>query len=254
MDQQTYLKTLSYALRWRLPKPEVDEVLADYEEMFSQCPADSDGQFIGELGGPFQAARLLTEPKAYRRWLAAFGLMAFCLLLPQCLLLRARFDQYPAGWMFLLLAAGTAAALVWFWPKRGEGGKLPFPKGLCLMLAVLLMISAAAAAILAGLAAGVWEALPPALYGTAAYWTMSLAGTAAALFGLFGLVKARISDRRWRALYVMGLMVLSECVMVIAVLVSMDLGGASPGWWGSCAGSMGLIGLFGLAGTGVALC
>lgn len=184
MDQQTYLKTLSYALRWRLPKPEADEVLADYEEMFSQCPADSDDQFIGELGGPFQAARLLTEPKAYRRWLAAFGLMAFCLLLPQCLLLRARFDQYPAGWMFLLLAAGTAAAL----------------------------------------------------------------------FGLFGLVKARISDRRWRALYVMGLMVLSECVLVIAVLVSMDLGGASSGWWGSCAGSMGLIGLFGLAGTGVALC
>lgn len=74
MDQQTYLKTLSYVLRWRLPKPEADEVLADYEEMFSQRPED-DGRFIGGLGGPFQAARLFTEPKAYRRWLAAFGLI-----------------------------------------------------------------------------------------------------------------------------------------------------------------------------------
>lgn len=253
MNQQTYLKKFSCALRWRLPKPEADEVLADYEEIFSQRPSKSDDLLIQELGEPIQAARLLTEPKGYRRWLAAFGLMAFCLLLPEFLLLRARFDQYPAVRMFLLLASGTAASLVWFQPQRGEGGKLPFPKGLFLMLACLLVILAAAAVLLAGLAAGVWENLPPALYGTVAYRTMTLAGTAGAVLGLFGLVKARISDRRWRALYVMGLMVLAECVLVIAVLVSMNLC-VSPDWWGSYAESMGLIGLFGFAGTGVALC
>lgn len=254
MDKQTYMKKFSYAVRWRLPKPEADEVLADYEEIFSGCPAGNDGSFIQELGGPLEAARLLTEPGEYRRWLAAFGFMAVCLLLPEFLLLRARFNRYPLAAMCFLLIIGTAISQAWFWPRRGEGGRRPFPKKLFLLLGCLLVIMAAAAAILAGLAAGIWELLPPAMYGTAAYRIMGAAGTAAAMAGLFGLVKARMSDRRWRALYVMGLMVLTECVLAIAVLVSMDISASSSAWWASYAAGSGIIGLVGLAGTGVSLC
>lgn len=254
MDQQVYLKKLSYAVRWRLPKPEADEILADYEEIFSERPAEAEELFIGEQGGPLHAARLFTEPKVYRRWLVVFGCMAFCLLWPEFLLLRARFYRYPSVTMFLLLGIGTSAALIWFRPRRGERGRLPFPKGLCPMLVGLLLLFAAAEGVLAGLASGIWESLPPAWYGTLAYRTMSLAGTAAAALGLFGLVKARISDRRWRALYVMGLMILAECVLVIAVLVSMDISTASDSWWASYTGIMAGIGLMGLAGAGVSLC
>lgn len=206
MDQQTYLKKLSCALHWRLPGPEAEDVLSDYQEIFSQRPEEADDRIIRDLGEPLQAARLLTEPDLYRRWLAAFGLMSFCLALPEFLLLQARFYGYPVGMMFLLLAAE------------------------------------------------IWKELPPALYGTAAYWTMNLAGTAAAVLVFFGLVKARISDRRWRALYITGLMVLAECVLVTAALVSMDLDAASSGWWVSYAGIMGGIGFMGLAGAGVSLC
>ncbi|WP_285824844.1 HAAS signaling domain-containing protein [Schaedlerella arabinosiphila] len=254
MDQQTYLKKLSCALHWRLPGSEAEDVLSDYQEIFSQRPAEADDRIIRDLGEPLQAARLLTEPDLYRRWLAAFGLMSFCLALPEFLLLRARFYGYPAGMMFLLLAAGTAAALMWFGIHRREREIRPLPKGLCPMLAGLLVVLAAAALILAGLAAEIWKELPPALYGIAAYWTMSLAGTAAAVLGFFGLVKARISDRRWRALYITGLTVLAECVLVTAALVSMDLDAASSGWWVSYAGIMGGIGFIGLAGAGVSLC
>ena len=241
-------------VRWRLPKPEADEVLADYEALFSEHLLENDDAWIQDLGEPLEAARLLTEPKVYRRWLAAFGLMASCLLLPEYLLLRARFNQYPLGLMSILLAAGTAIALICFRPQRKETARAPFPKGLCLMLSVLLLIMAAAAAVLAGLITGIWELLPPAWYGRIAYWTMGISGTAAAVTGWFGLVKARMSDRRWRALYIMGLMVLVECVLVIANLVSMDLGSTTSGWWVSCAVSLSAIGLAGLAGAGVSLC
>ena len=144
MDQQTYLKKFSHSVRWRLPKPEADEVLADYEALFSEYLLGNDDAWIQDLGEPLEAARLLTEPKVYRRWLAAFGLMAFCLLLPEYLLLRARFNQYPLGLMSILLAAGTAIALICFRPQRKETARAPFPKGLCLLLSVLLLIMAAA--------------------------------------------------------------------------------------------------------------
>ena len=125
MDQQTYLKKFSHFVRWRLPKPEADEVLADYEALFSERLPGNDDAWIQDLGEPLEATRLLTEPKVYRRW---------------------------------------------------------------------------------------------------------------------------------RALYIMGLMVLVECVLVIANLVSMDLGSLSSGWWVSRAVSLSAIDLAGLAGAGVSLC
>ena len=76
---------------------------------------------------------------------------------------------------------------------------------------------------------------------------------AATITGFFGLVKARMSDYRWRALYVMGLLVLAECVLATAVLVSMDLR-VSSDWWVSYGVRLSLLGLVGLAGVGASLC
>ena len=76
---------------------------------------------------------------------------------------------------------------------------------------------------------------------------------AATITGFLGLVKARMSDYRWRALYVMGLLVLAECVLATAVLVSMDLR-VSSDWWVSYGVRLSLLGLVGLAGVGASLC
>ena len=72
MDKQTYLKKFSYAVRWRLSKQEADEVLADYEELFSQAPREDDDLVIQKLGAPSPAARRVkkalcesTRPKAF---------------------------------------------------------------------------------------------------------------------------------------------------------------------------------------------
>ena len=66
MDQQTYLKKFSHFVRWRLPKPEADEVLADYEALFSERLPGNDDAWIQDLGEPLEAARLLTERMEHR--------------------------------------------------------------------------------------------------------------------------------------------------------------------------------------------
>ena len=102
MDAQTYLKKFSRIVRWKLPKSEADEVLADYQEMLAQCSGETTQAF----GQPAQAVRLLSEPKMHYRWLAIFALLAFCLLLSEFFLLRASFAQYPTVRMYLLLFVG----------------------------------------------------------------------------------------------------------------------------------------------------
>lgn len=252
MDKQTYLKQFSRTVRWRLPKSEADEVLADYDEMLSQFCGEHKDMPIQELGAPTQAAKLLSEPKTYYRWLAVFGVMVFCLLLSEFLLLRANFSHYPSGLIYTLFILGSAVSLIWFRPRRGEDRKSPVPKGLLPMLLGLLIVVVAAAVIMAGLIIQDWEFIPPELYGRIAYGTLLLAGTAATIFGLFGLIKARLSDRRWCSLYVMGLTGLAECVLVLALLVSTAVLPAT--WPAPYFYNLGIIGIAGSIGVGVSLC
>ena len=254
MDKQAYLKKFSRAVRWRLPKSDADEVLADYNEMIVQNWKEQEFIPIQELGNPVQSAKLLSEPKAYCRWLVVFGVMALCLLLPEFLLLRANFSHSPSLLIYTLFILGAAVSLIWFRPGHGEERKLSFPKGLLPMLLVLLVIMAAVAGIMASLIMQVWTFIPPEQYGRIAYGTLLLAGTAAAALGLLGLIKGRLSDRRWCSLYVMGLTGLAECVLVLALLVSPTLGASSSPWMISYAYNLGLIGIAGLIGVGVSLC
>ena len=254
MDAKTYLKKFSHAVRWRLPQSDADEVLADYQEMLSQRFDSLDELPLQELGEPVQAARMLTERKAYHRWLAAFGFLALCLLLPDFLLLQTSFRQYPAVLIYTFFILGTTVSLIWFRPHHGESRKFSLPKGLLPMLLGLWTVIVAAAVIMAGLIMQVWKLLPPEWYGRVAYGTLLSAGTAATIFGLWGLIKARLSDRRWCSLYVMGLAGLSECVLILALLVSPTLGASSSDWLAPYARSLVIIGTAGLIGVGASLC
>jgi hypothetical protein len=242
MDKGAYLVKFSRAARWYLAEPEAAAVIADYRELVERPEAGSDP--AAGIGAPWRAARLLAVPKAYRRWLAAFILMALCLLVPESLLLRASFSASPDRLLALLLAAGLAASLLWFrlppWEKRG-----PLPGGLRPVLAAVLVMLLLAAAVLWGMAAGAWG-------GAAARRTLVLTGTLAAAAGLWGLVQARLTDRRWRAVYVLGLTALAVCVLVLFQLVRMDR--SASGWWHGLAVRCGLLAGLGLCGTGVSLC
>ncbi len=252
MDQKTYLKKFSRVVHWRLPKSEADEVLADYKELFSQCSEKQEDMPIQTLGEPVQAARLLSEPKVYHRWLAVFGLMAFCLLLCEFLLLRASFYHYPRALMYTLLILGLAVSLTWFRPRHGRNQKSPFPKRLFPMLLGLVTVMVVVAVVMVGLILQVWAFIPFALYGRIAHCSLLLAGTVGTIFGLFGLVKARLSDYRWCSLYVMGFTALVECVLLLAVLVALDV--SSTTCLLPYVPDFGIVGMIGLVGVGVSLC
>ena len=79
-------------------------------------------------------------------------------------------------------------------------------------------------------------------------------GLLAALAGLLGAVWARLADRRWRAVYVLGLTVLLAALLLCSVLTSMDLSLSGERWWVPYALRMALLTALGLVGTGVSLC
>lgn len=250
MDAQAYLRRFSRVVRWRLPRPEADEILADYEDIFSQRPQEHDDLLIQEFGDPRQAARLLTDPKTYRHWLAEFTVMLVCLLLPALITLLRTNDS----WLSIIVpyGIGLAVSFLCFHRRRKEQIRPPLPRGLRLTLLGLACVSVIAALILAGLAAQLWTSLPLASYGPIVQGIMDLTGGIAAAAGVFGLVEARISDRRWGAVYAAALLILVECALVITITASLAL--LSPGWWVPSAVMMGIAGFAGFVGIGVSLC
>ena len=249
MIQSSYQKRFSRLVRWRLPRAEAEGVLADYEEIFAHHRGEDDAALTRSLGEPRQAVGLLTQPGAYRRWLAAFAWMAFCLLLPLVLLLRGRFWSQPTALMAGLLLTGMAVSLAQFRPRARRG---PMPRGLRPALAGLAVLLATVGWVLGCLFTGAWTSWPAEWYGLTAWWVLCLTGAAGAAAGLLGVVKARLDDRRWSALYILGLTAVAVCVLILAFLTSLD--SASGVAWASYALPWGLLGAAGLVGTGVALC
>ena len=226
MDRQTYLKRFSFAAGWYLSAAEAGDVIADYTEMLLDR---SDDTALSEtMGKPRQAAKLLTEKKSYRRWLVAFAAMSFCLLLPQLLLLTGRFHRHrhPIWLMMLLLLAGIAVAFLRFRP-RTKAARTSLPKKLLPALAVLLVVCGLAALVLMGLVNGYWETIGPGRYGTIARRTLFLCRTASIVAAFVGLILARTTDRRWRALYLAGLTATIISVIVTATITGMSLDLAS---------------------------
>lgn len=251
MNRQLYWRRLSRQVRWRLPKPEADAVLADYEELLRQRPAERDTALLEDLGTPAFAAKVLTEGKRYHLWLAAFGYLALCLLLPEVLLLRTSVSSLTAP-ILVLMALGMGVSLLLFHPRR-ESAKHPMPKGLLLALGGMAVLLVAIGVVVGGLIGGVWQSIPPEWYGKTAYFTLCLAGIVSTALGLLGLVKARIVDRRWSALYLLGLTVLALCVLVLALLTTLDMP-SGPDWWVPYVQRWTAVGVIGLVGTGVSLC
>lgn len=254
MDKQTYLKKFSRIVHWKLPKSEADEVLADYDDIFSQYSGSNEDLPIQEFGAPAQAAQQLSAPESYHRWFVVFGFLTFCLLLSEFLLLQANFNHSTTIQMYILLGLGLAVSLIWFRPRQGEEQKAPFPQKLFPLLLGLFALVIAVAIIMVCLIIKVGESISPVLYSKVAYWTLLSTGTVATLLGLFGLIQARLSDYRWCSLYVISLTALVECVLALALLINMSLDTSSAGWWVPYVTNFGIVDVAGLIGVGVSLC
>lgn len=251
--RRDYFARLTAAARWRMPPEEAEEFLADYREILEENPRPEEALYR-ELGTPWRAAGLAADRRLYWRWLAVFAALALCLLLP------ALYRLVPTvGWLLgtffrplapevVLTAVGTAGVLLFF-RRRGQG---PVERRLWVLLflppALLALVNwwvwgdLSRHLVMAG--GRVWN-------GFLAQGGYVLVGLLAAGLGLWGLVSARLRDRRWRSLYVTALATAALCCS--AVMILRDAGSLQAAWDAylrRCA----VIAGVGLVGTGVALC
>ncbi|MBQ3078105.1 MAG: hypothetical protein IJC43_09615 [Clostridia bacterium] len=224
MTREQYLQRFSRTARWFLSAKEAREVTADYEEFLIDRPPE-------EMEPPFQVVRAIADPGLYRRWITTFSLMLRCLLLP-CYFVWFTQEHHPAL-TGLLWAAGLLLALRCFRTAEAEGAPLPRP-----LLPLLLLLTVTSAA-LNGLT--LWLLVHTEQIQTLAqqirnigtlftsfYYALTVLTL---LLGGWGLVQARLSHPRWRALYILCLTSLLVSVMVLQTMHSLSLDHSAPRWW-----------------------
>lgn len=266
LTKEKYLKQFSRAVRWRLPPQESEEAIADYRELIFQEERE-ESRLVEELGTPVQAAHLLTDVKAYHRWLAVFAVLAFGLFLQarwawtawHYLFIGLRAWWYPV----LVMAVGLPLSLYWFRRHGQKNGPLSWK--LVLPLASILVFALVWLAFM-------WYVMDTQTLATLTtpenftiyyepWQLVSLrtlimySGVVCAAIALAGLVLAKCRDRRWLALYTLCLTVGAMLGFAIFILHAMDFtSGVSKATQAYIFIRILPVGAVGLIGTGVALC
>lgn len=282
--KKDYMTRLERAARWRLPRLEAEDIISDYRDIVG-TPPRPDEELRRDVGDPEQVVKLLvSSPRAYHIWLAVFVALSACILIPgvsplpgmwrlwtHCFYL-CYFDIHLGA---VLAFLGMAGALVWFRWKGYKKTKLP--RAIPVLLALLLVWTGAV--LLVNWLwlrdplpfAEMWGETPVyALFGLVRIgppdYTVSRSvhmlqtaleygGFAMALIGEIGLVKARLEDRRWIAVYVLGMSAMLVCMSTLALMTSMELPDPfTAAWWVPYLQTWLVYAGIGVAGAGAALC
>lgn len=257
--KKTYMDRLARWAFWRLPRQEAESVIADYQDITNDPPG-SEEELIRRLGKPQDVIELLTDSRPYTIWLSVFLLLSLCALAPcfgsstgSALWVR-HFDLIS----YTLSVLGTLGVLLWF--QRYGKKERQLPKALPAVLAVFI-------AWCGGVILFNWIWMrDPLGYVRATEWLEPYTGSvtmvittafrfcsiAAALAGVWGLVKARTGDRRWIAVYIMALA--AVLLMIGSLLLMRTLSSISDGWYRPFLWRYIVIFIAGLLGTGAALC
>lgn len=256
--KKSYMDRLARWALWRLPRQEAENVIADYQDIVNHS-SGSEEDLIRRLGKPQDVIELLTDSRPYTIWLGVFLLLSLCALAP-CFS-----SEDSALWVrhfeliaFILSILGTLGVLLWF--RRHGKKEQQLPKALPAVLAVLI-------AGCGGVIFFDWlwmhdteayirvsDLLEPYIGNLTSIITTSFrfCSIAAALAGVWGLVKARTGDRRWISVYIMALA--AVLVMMATLILMRTLSSIGDGWYRPFLWRYILIFIAGLMGTGIALC
>lgn len=250
--KKDYMTQLSKWARWMLPRQEAEDVIASYHDILG---AQSGEEQIRSLGKPRSVVKAAAQPGQYRIWLAVFSVLAVCVIAP---IVMAYHEVYwdrtimPAFMLFLFLGVGLS---LWnFRQKSAQKGTLP--RGIVLLSALLLIGMAGVWFLAALVLTESWGMLnllvptPTAAQGLRLLLCLGI--LAMALITLCGLVKARLEDHRWRAVYILGLSGVLLGLSFWLLLRSLNLD-AAPGWQAPILLKYVFITMLGLIGSGVAL-
>lgn len=250
---ESYLKKLTLAARWFLPGREAEEMVEDYREMLAEARGDG-----GSFAPPVRAVLEAADKKQVILWHLMFCLMALCPILAMGFFLS---QQVWLEGQIPLSLLGAAVSLFFL----GIGGKKNLQRP-------LLFSVIGAGVVNAGLTAAIlyfviridwfqamveaWPAGPAAVFAVKTIFVLAF------FLSLLGLVFARLFDRRWRVLYILGLSTLVLCAYCLRYLWTMDAWSINDDlsfeFWPPVNGSFGLYSvlfcLIGFFAAGVGLC
>lgn len=262
MTKSEYLSRFSRAVKWRLSYQEAGEVIKDYEEIFSQSGRE-EAAICRELGNPSDAAKLLSNRPSYGYWLAVFCVQILSLALPFLLLLTScpqfmftpPLEVRPTATL-TLAGAGFLITFAWFRPKK-EFKDPKIPKSIFLMLGALFFIAAVTACSTVRFFQQHYQAGVSALAAFRLAAMVTAAGIFSVLAGLLAVFKSRVSDRRWRAVYILALTTLLINAYFLGFFVSADFSPENSYMLRLLTGelrSYALLGASGLLASGGSLC
>lgn len=267
--KRDYLSRLSRAARWYLPPAEAAEVVEDYQDIVGREPR-SEEELRRDLGTPGAAARQLAQPKAYRRWVAVFLILAAGLLLPAADMFLSELwglafilfhiDLPLDGladssrYAELFFPVGILLTFVWF--QRNGGKDKALPKKMLLFFP-LVLLGMAWVWFLAWIVFEERFALLNFLFpdrGWLIRLVLALNLLIAGVTGMAGLVLAWLEDRRWRAVYVWALTGAMLSIFLLKFLNGMSFDGFREGWQIPYWTQLSVLTAAGIFGTAVSLC
>lgn len=285
MTRMNYITQFSKAVKWRLSYQEAEDVIRDYEELLSEkerenegnceCKCEwadvSDSERMGKedmccaLGTPAEAARSLGSKGAYECWLLVF----FVLVASLVTIFYMMISYYPPLSYLIVLpdilaysilaffGVGILVSFVWFRPDRKRRDP-KIPTGIFLTLGVLLAFDTALAMSVLYFFQRLFIESLPMLFAQLIAFVLVAAGGFMMVVGIFAIIKSRMSDRRWRAVYVLALTSLIIGFLFLQILVLYDFNMDGGTLFGDflteelkgCA----TLGCVGLVLSGISLC
>lgn len=225
MEIKEFFHKLNQAVHWFLPYGEANEVMAEYQEMQQQAAANG-SQLFQPDEKPWQIAKELQNPREYRKWLRIFALL---LLFPLGHVLL-----FVASPFFGLTVANISPIRIFFWLSLA----------LALFWARQCRRQSAAPRRSAKMFVGsaVWLIFGLVIVCPAIYWYfelftgkyywltgrflvnyLTLCGLIYILVGVYSLVKCRLVDYSWLALYIISITLLLGIMLYLELICGLIL-------------------------------
>ena len=248
MKKIGYFTKLSLAARWFLPETEAGAVIEDYREILAEM-----GEEEGEkkFGPPVKAVLKIADKRSVAAWHLAFAAMAVLTLFQAHHV--ACHEYYPmVSLAFNVMTGGILFFSLPWGPWKNPFSQLKHSKPLLASVAVLLALILGIPLLFGGLN---WKAMSGTLLffarrGFHLFEIPRYVPIFSAIFSVGSIVLARIASRRWRAPAILGLTLITECLIIISVVGNMDPAAGVR----EESGSLLAVIVLGLFGAGAGLC
>ena len=229
MTKSKYLTRFSQNVKWRLSYQEAEEVIEDYEGFFCQSNRD-EHEVCLELGNPAAAAKALGSRLSYGIWLIFFIIQAIALFVPYFILLASNpplsfILSHPSVRPYTILTLSGCGVLVslFFFRQQKNFTDKKLPKSILFSLSFLFFTAIAAAILIYIFFYQLCNTVMFPAYSPHLPFILFLSGTIFISAGLWALIKSRMYDRRFRAVYILALTLLLICINAFDLLTSLDL-------------------------------